>query len=266
MTALSAQATTPVLAIIGGTGINQLEGFVLRDTIVPETPFGAISGGILLGRLHGKEVAIMNRHGLLSAAGSESHIPPHQINYRANIWALKRLNVPAVLALNAVGGITADWPPGRLGTPSDLIDYSWGREQSYFDVHSAMPFDHHVELTPPFNQALTRQLHAAATAAKLELCQRGVVAVTNGPRLETKAEVERLASDGCNLVGMTSMPEAALAAELDLAYASLCFSVNWAAGKGPEQGEGGIHAEIAETMAACQQQIAALLAKLLVTL
>lgn len=263
MTALADQTKAPVLAIIGGTGIAELAGFVLRDTVVPATPFGAISGGILLGQLHGKEVAIINRHGLLSAAGGKQHIPPHQINYRANIWALKRLGVPAVLALNAVGGITEEWPPGRLGTPSDLIDYSWGREHSYFDVNSAMPFDHHVELTPPFDTALSQQLHAAAGTANIPLCSQGVVAVTNGPRLETKAEVARLAKDGCDLVGMTSMPEAALAAELDLPYASLCFSVNWAAGKGPESDNAGIHAEIAETMVSCQQQINQLLAALL---
>lgn len=265
MSGLANKTTAPVLGIIGGTGISQLDGFVLRDKIKPDTPFGDISGAVLLGQLHGREVALINRHGLLADGASKQHIPPHQINYRANLWALKQLQVTAVLGLNAVGGISAQWPPGRLGTPHDVIDYSWGREHTFFDVTSPMPFATHVELTPPFDATLRQQLQAAAELAEITLTQQGVVAVTNGPRLETVAEVQRLAQDGCELVGMTSMPEAALAAELELAYASLCFSVNWAAGKAPSS-SGGIHAEIEATIADCQQQINALLASLLVAL
>ena len=263
MTTLASHTPAPCLAIIGGTGIAQLDGFVLRDKLTPDTPFGEISGAILVGQLHGCDVALLNRHGLLKDAGSTQHIPPHQINYRANLWALKQLNVNAVLALNAVGGITSAWPPGRLGTPHDVIDYSWGREHSFFDVTSPMPFAQHVELTPPFNHTLRTQLQTAAEVAGVQLTADGVVAVTNGPRLETAAEVLRLERDGCDLVGMTSMPEAALAAELDLRYASLCFSVNWAAGKAPDANGAGIHDEIAATMADCQQQINALLTALL---
>lgn len=266
MSTLGEQSPAPVLGIIGGTGINELEGFVLRDKVSPETPFGDISGVVLLGQLYGQEVALINRHGLLSEGASSQHIPPHQINYRANLWLLKSLKVKAVLALNAVGGISPQWPPGRLGTPHDVIDYTWGRQHSYFDVDSPVPFSEHIEFTPPFDLLLSQQLQRAAVSAKLELTQTGVVAVTNGPRLESKAEVQRLERDGCDLVGMTSMPEAALAAELSLPYASLCFAVNWAAGKAPDSAGASIHAEIATTMAECQQQINALLAALLPSL
>lgn len=266
MTSLSAQTPAPMLAIIGGTGIESLEGFEQRDSLIPETPFGAISGALLLGRLHGVEVALINRHGLLLADQNTQQLPPHAVNYRANIWALAQLGVKQVLALNAVGGISGEWPPGRLGTPHDLIDYSSGREHSFFDPNSPMPYAHHVELTPPFNANLRGLLKQAALAADLAFTETGVLAVTNGPRLETVAEVLRLERDGCQLVGMTTMPEASLAAELELSYTSLAFSVNWAAGKAPcDGGDGsrpGIHDEIASTIASCQQQLSKLFSKL----
>lgn len=265
---LASKTTAPVLAIIGGTGIEALPGFIQRDSMMPETPFGAISGSLLLGTLHGKEVALINRHGLLKAAEAQpqaaQHIPPHAVNYRANIWALSRLAVKRVLGLNAVGGISQDWPPGRLGAPSDLIDYTSGRQHSYFDPTSPMPYAQHIELTPPFNQQLAVMLNEAAIAAGIEFTTSGVLAVTNGPRLETTAEVRRLEQDGCDLVGMTSMPEASLAAELNMQYASLAFSVNWAAGKAPKLGqnaEQGIHDEIAATLSNCQTQLERLLAE-----
>lgn len=257
MVALTEQLTAPRLGIIGGTGIDALAGFELRDRLQPTTPFGAISGSLLLGQLHGVEVALINRHGILQDEAG-SHIPPHAVNYRANLWLLKQLNVAEVLALNAVGGIAGEWPPGRLGVPHDLIDYSYGRERTFFEPNSAVVYQHHVEMSEPFSVTMREKLIAAAQLAEIAFTDNGVLAVTQGPRLETPAEVKRLQRDGCDLVGMTTMPEAALAAELRLPYASLSFSVNWAAGKAPDVGKG-IHDEIAATIAECQTQIGQLL-------
>lgn len=272
---LARRTPAPELAIIGGTGIERLEDFILHQRLKPSSPFGDCSGSILVGELHGRSVAVLNRHGRLKGEGGAA-IAPHAVNYRANLWLLKQLGVNRVLALNAVGGITADWPPGRLGAPHDLIDYSYGRQQTFFDANSPWPYEQHVELSQPFSPTIASQLATAAAAAEVEFQQQGVIAVTQGPRLETPAEVRRLEADGCHLVGMTSMPEAALAAELDLEYGSLAFSVNWAAGKNPSQSiqadqspeqagqkiqlqVGQIHAEIEAVMARCQQQISRLL-------
>ena len=262
--ALATQTPTPKLGIIGGTGIDCLEGFELRDRIQPETPFGPISGSVLLGTLHGVEVALINRHGLLKDEQGD-HIPPHAVNYRANLWLLKQLSVERVLALNAVGGISEHWPPGRLGVPDDLIDYSYGRKHSFFDPDSPIGYHHHVEMGQPFSAAMNNAVAESAAQAGLIFQNGGVLAVTQGPRLETAAEVARLERDGCDLVGMTSMPEAALAAELALEYTSVAFSVNWAAGKAPDSSKG-IHDEIVTTIASCQKQINQLLAVYVATL
>lgn len=262
--ALLAKTPAPKLAILGGTGIDALDGFELRNRIKPSTPFGEISGSVLIGSLYGAEVAQLNRHGLLKDEVGR-HVPPHAINYRANIWALKQLNVPRVLALNAVGGIAKEWPPGQLGVPNDLVDYSYGRAHTFFSPDVPFEFDHHVEMTEPFSSEMASNLDAAAKAAAVAFQQGGILAVTQGPRLETAAEVRRLERDGCDLVGMTSMPEAALAKELGLEYASIAFSVNWAEGKSPSP-EAGIHSEIATTIASCQSQINQLLAAYIPTL
>jgi purine nucleoside phosphorylase len=258
--ALKDKTPAPTLGIIGGTGIEDLAGFELQQRLQPKTPFGAISGSILLGKLHGVDVALLNRHGLLKGETGQ-HIPPHAVNYRANIWALAQLSLKRVLAFNAVGGISTMWPPGQLGLPHDLIDYSHGRAHSYFDPDSALDYHHHVEMSEPFSAELGQLITAAAKAANISLQTSGVIGVTQGPRLETAAEIKRLAQDGCDLVGMTSMPEAALAAELQLQYSSLAFSVNWAAGKAPDAQQG-IHDEIAATIEHCQTQLGQLLAQL----
>lgn len=203
-------------AIIGGTGLNQWA----RGEAVPVATgeWGKASGPIY--RIDGG--LFMARH------GDGHHTPPHRINYRANIAALKAAGATEIVAVNAVGGIAAQAATGCLVLPHDLIDYTWGREPSFFDGGERGV--EHIDFTEPFDAALRSDLKACAERLEQPLVDSGVYAVTQGPRLETAAEVRRLANDGCTIVGMTAMPEAALARELGLAYCSLCLVVNPAAG------------------------------------
>lgn len=212
------------LAIIGGTGVDELEGLqVLRDHSL-KTPFGEPSRAIQEGRLGEIPLFFLQRH------GSPGAIPPHRINYRANLWALKSLGVDGIVAINAVGGITESMRPGRLLIPDQLIDYTWGREHSFDDGREGELM--HIDFTEPYERGLRMELLAAADGARIPHETSGVLGVTQGPRLETSAEIQRMARDGCDVVGMTGMPEASLARELDLPYASVCMVVNPAAGLG----------------------------------
>tara|TARA_R110002049_G_scaffold83933_1_gene213577 strand:+ start:11623 stop:12372 length:750 start_codon:yes stop_codon:yes gene_type:complete len=212
------------LAIIGGTGIDELEGLeVLRDHRI-DTPFGQPSRPVQEGRLGDTTLYFLQRH------GSPGAIPPHRINYRANIWALKSLGVAGVVAINSVGGITPTMRPGRLLIPDQVIDYTWGREHTFDEGEDGSLM--HIDFTEPYDKALREALLSAATTAEISHEARGVHGVTQGPRLETAAEIQRLARDGCDVVGMTGMPEAALAREADVPYASICMVVNPAAGLG----------------------------------
>jgi 5'-methylthioinosine phosphorylase len=214
------------LAVIGGTGIDELAGLEVEDTHNPDTPFGSPSRPILEGAINGIRVFFLQRH------GSPRAIPPHLINYRANLWALKSLGVDEILAINAVGGINPAMQPGRLVIPHQLIDYTWGREHSFDDGSSGAL--QHVDFTEPYDHAMREALISAAAAADIACDSRAVHGITQGPRLETAAEIRRMAADGCEVVGMTGMPEAALARELAIAYASICMVVNPAAGLGAE--------------------------------
>ena len=211
-----------ILAIIGGTGLDELEGLQLLQSHRVETPFGAPSRAIQEGRLGTARLFFLHRH------GSPAAIPPHLINYRANLWALQTLGVDEVVAINAVGGISPAMRPGRLVIPDQLIDYTWGREHSYDDGRSGHLL--HIDFTEPYDRELRMALVDAAVAAGIPHEPGGVYGVAQGPRLETAAEIRRMAQDGCDLVGMTAMPEAALARELGMAYASVCMVVNPAAG------------------------------------
>lgn len=212
------------LAIIGGTGVDELEGLtVLKDHRV-QTPFGEPSRAIQEGSLGGATLFFLQRH------GSPGAIPPHRINYRANLWALKSLGVDGIVAINSVGGITAGMRPGRLLIPDQVIDYTWGREHTFDDGQSGHLM--HIDFTEPYDRTLRLQLLAAAEHCKILHEATGVHGVSQGPRLETAAEIKRMARDGCDVVGMTGMPEAALARELALPYASICMVVNPAAGLG----------------------------------
>ncbi|MCK9469209.1 MAG: S-methyl-5'-thioinosine phosphorylase [Porticoccaceae bacterium] len=211
-----------MLGLIGGTALERLALADSRQRSVT-TSWGAPSAPLTLGRLGTAQIAWLNRHG-------DSHsIPPHRVNYRANIAALAEQGVEGIIALNAVGGITPAMTTGSLVLPHQLIDYTWGREHSFCDTDSEPVL--HVDFTDPYDRALRQRLLAAALSAGLELVDGAVHAVVQGPRLETAAEVLRLERDGCDIVGMTGMPEAGLARELGVPYASLAVVVNPAAGK-----------------------------------
>lgn len=212
-----------MLAIIGGSGLYSLgEDFKLLQQVPRSTPYGETSADILLGEWQGLPLGFLPRH------GPGHKVPPHRINYRANLWALKHAGIRQVIAVNAVGGISADMPPQTLAVPDQIIDYSSGREQSFFDGGDSTV--NHIDFSWPYSA----QLRGIITEVGLQLGQplvaAGTYAVTNGPRLETAAEIKRLKADGCNMVGMTGMPEAALAKELEIEYACIALVVNWAAG------------------------------------
>ncbi len=210
------------IAIIGGTGLTQLETLdILRKEVV-HTPFGEASGPVTHGRLAGKDVAFIARHGYGHT------IPPHKVNYRANIWALKSVGAKSIIAVAAVGAINRKLNPGTIALPDQIIDYTYSRSQTYFEDD----LDHvtHIDFTKPYSPELREKLVAAANKANINFANGGTYGATQGPRLETAAEIKRLERDGCDMVGMTGMPEAALARELELSYAAITVMANWAAG------------------------------------
>lgn len=233
-----------LLAIIGGSGFSARPLVSEAVAGISETPYGAVSAPVRRGTIAGCEVLYLPRHG-----DAHEH-PPHRVNYRANLWALEQEGATRVVALAAVGGIGSDFQPGAFCVPDQLVDYTFGRDHTYSDgVPNPV---RHVEFGEPFDADLRRALLQACGRAGLPVRDGGVYGVTQGPRLETAAEIRRMERDGCDMVGMTAMPEAALARELGLAYATLAFVVNRAAGKesGPIQ-----MSEIEAQLAACAQRI-----------
>ncbi len=222
-----------MLAIIGGSGLYDLSSLgsqglnSLRQESV-RTEYAATAVNIDLLETEAGTVAFLPRH------GKTHHLPPHKINYRANIAALKKLGANEILAINAVGGINASAGPGSLIVPDQLIDYSWGRASTFFEDNLDSVV--HVDFSEPFTAGMRERALRAIKQANEQaadprlLMEKAVYACTQGPRLETAAEIVRLQRDGCDVVGMTGMPEAVLARELGLDYAMLALSVNWAAG------------------------------------
>jgi len=209
-------------AIIGGTGLNQLSEFELQQAHELTTPYGKPSGLISTGIYQGESLCFLARHGQPHA------IPPHKINYRANMHALKQLGVTDIIAINAVGGVHSHMPPKALAVPSQIIDYTWGREHTFCDGTNGQLG--HIDFTEPYTQSIRKGLIDAARNEGIDVLPCGVYAATNGPRLESAAEVMRIKQDGGDMIGMTGMPEASLAIELQINYACLAVSVNWAAG------------------------------------
>ena len=214
----------PYLAIIGGSGLSKLGIMETTHRKVARTPYGEPSGPLTFGRIRGREVIFLARHGYGHT------IPPHEVNYRANLWALKEAGVSAVVSVASVGGIRRDVVPGALLVPDQIIDYTWGRRSTFFEGAGA-PVTH-IDFTEPYTQALRRRILEAARACGERMLDGGTYAATQGPRLESAAEINRLERDGCDVVGMTGMPEAALARELELEYAAIAVSANFAAGRG----------------------------------
>lgn len=210
------------LAIIGGTGLTNLKSLEITQKQIMHTPYGEPSSPLVHGIMGGKEVVFLARH------GSGHTIPPHRVNYRANLWALKELGVQQVLAVAAVGGIRNDMTPGRLAVPDQIIDYTYDRACTFFE--SDLEHVTHIDFTEPYCGELRQLIISACANAGIDCVQNGVYGATQGPRLETAAEIRRLQRDGCDLVGMTGMPEAALARELELCYASCAVVANWGAG------------------------------------
>jgi len=212
-----------MLAIIGGSGLYSLgDDFHLDDQCSRKTPYGETSADVLLGCWQDIEIAFLPRHG----AGHS--IAPHAVNYRANLWALKQAGVSRIIAVNAVGGISSEMAPATLSIPRQLIDYSSGREHSFCDGRDGLV--HHVDFSQPYSATLRASLKQAAARLDLAIVDSGIYGCSNGPRFETAAEIERMRRDGCSIVGMTGMPEAGLAREIDIEYACLALVVNWAAG------------------------------------
>jgi 5'-methylthioinosine phosphorylase len=237
------------LALIGGSGLYALDGLREVTTRRVMTTWGAPSAAVTCGLLHGIELLFLPGH------GAAHHLPPHLVNYRANVSALAELGAEAIVATAAVGGITA--ATGALVVPRQLIDYTWGREHSYADGSQASPL--HVDFSEPYSPPLRARLLAACRAARVAAIDGGVYGVTQGPRLETAAEIDRLARDGCSIVGMTGMPEAGLARELGLDYANLSLVVNPAAGRADGAiAMAAIERELATGMATVRRVIEAL--------
>jgi 5'-methylthioadenosine phosphorylase len=212
-----------MLAIIGGSGLTQLANLeVVRREIV-RTPYGDPSGAITYGTIRGQEVAFLARHGYGHT------IPPHKVNYRANMWALAQAKVKYIVAVASVGGIRRDMGPGVLAIPDQIVDYTHGRCHTYFEGNDRSVV--HVDFTHPYCEPLRERLARAAAEAGEPILQGGTYAATQGPRLESAAEINRLERDGADMVGMTGMPEAALARELGLCYAAIAVVVNYAAGR-----------------------------------
>ena len=237
-------------AILGGTGLASFAELEIDRREVVRTPWGEPSAPVSIGRIEGVPVAFLPRHG-------HGHtIPPHDINYRANMHALKYLGVRGVVAVASVGGIRDDMAPGAIALLDQMLDYTWGRASTYFD--SAERPVTHIDFTMPYDAGLRSALRDAALEDGHTIVDGGCYACMQGPRLETAAEISRIERDGADVVGMTLMPEAALARELDLPYAALAVVVNHAAGRGDSRLAIST-ARIGRTLESAMQRVRALL-------
>jgi 5'-methylthioadenosine phosphorylase len=213
-----------MLAIIGGSGLTQLANLAVERREVVRTPYGEPSGPLIFGRICGQPAVFLARHGYGHT------IPPHEVNYRANIWALHHAGSACIVSIASVGGIRADLAPGTLVVPHQIIDYTWGRGNTFHEGADSPVV--HTDFTHPYDAEMRRLLLDAARDAGQPLVDGAVYAATQGPRLETAAEIDRLERDGADIVGMTGMPEAVLAREMELPYAAITVVANHAAGRG----------------------------------
>lgn len=216
-----------MLAIIGGTGLTQLANLEITHRQVIRTPYGEPSGALTIGKIKNEEVIFLARHGYGHT------IAPHDVNYRANMWALQSRGVKDVVSVASVGGIHSDLTPGRIVIPDQIIDYTWGRKSTY-RVGSDSPVLH-MDFTEPYCEDMRQLCMRAAADCGESHVSSGVYACSQGPRLETKAEIDRMERDGATMVGMTGMPEALLARELGLCYAAIGVVANYAAGRGSSE-------------------------------
>jgi 5'-methylthioadenosine phosphorylase len=213
-----------MIAIIGGSGLTQLANLEITSRQIVRTPYGEPSGPLTFGRIGASELVFLARHGYGHT------LAPHEINYRANLWAMHSKGVSCVISVCTVGGIAPGLGAGAIVVPDQIIDYTWGRPSTYFE--GAQQPVTHIDFTYPYDEATRAELLAAGGEVGIPLHDGGTYAACQGPRLESKAEIDRLDRDGATMVGMTGMPEAALARELKLPYAALAVVVNPAAGRG----------------------------------
>jgi 5'-methylthioinosine phosphorylase len=229
-----------MLAIIGGRGLTQLANLTITHQQVMRTPYGEPSGAFMFGTLNQHAVIFLARHGYGHT------IPPHLVNYRANLWALREHGATKVISVATVGGIRTDLTPGVIVVPNQIIDYTHGRDATFFETRDR-PFIN-TDFTFPYSSSLRKHILQSAKAAGKECVDGGVYAATQGPRLDSIAEINRYERDGADMVGMTGMPETALAKELDLDYATIAVVANFAAGRGDSSS--GINIEAVNSTAA----------------
>ncbi len=212
------------LAIIAGSGFEIPKYFREEESKILSTPYGETSGPLIRGKLGEQEIIILPRH------GSAHTVPPHKVNYRANLWALHDVGIKNIIAIAAVGCIQAELVPGQLVFPDQIIDYTSAREHTFFD--GSQKTITHIDFTKPYCEKLRQSLIEISDSLDLKAYDSGVYGATEGPRLETAAEIDRMEWAGCDIVGMTGMPEASLAKELNLCYATCAVVANYAAGRG----------------------------------
>jgi 5'-methylthioadenosine phosphorylase len=242
-----------MLAVIGGSGLNALDNLEITRRELVRTPYGEPSCALAFGTIGARAVVFLPRHG----AGHV--IPPHAVNYRANLWALHAAGAKRVVAVASVGGIGAHLPPGSLVVPHQILDYTHGREATFASTADGRVL--HIDFTVPYCDELRRDILAAAVKAGCPAVDGATYAATQGPRLETAAEIDRLERDGADIVGMTGMPEAALARELELCYAALAVVVNPAAGRGADAGRIRLE-EIPDILREAMKKVRAIIAEL----
>ena len=241
------------LALVGGTGLTELQESA--EVLTPDTPYGAPSAPIRVVAETPIRLLFLPRH------GNPHRFPPHCVNYRATLWALREAGADHVLAVYAVGGLHEPYGPATLVAPDQLIDYTWGRQHSYSDSPDAPLV--HVDFTYPFEGPLRRALLAAAQRSGLNVLDGGCLGVFQGPRLESAAEISRARRDGCDIAGMTALPEAGLARELGVDYAGLAVVSNWGAGVSDDLlSEDDIAATLREPMGRVRELVAALAQRL----
>jgi 5'-methylthioinosine phosphorylase len=242
-----------LLAIIGGSGLTQLANLEITARQIVRTPFGEPSGPLMYGRIGRCDLAFLARH------GTGHTLAPHEINYRANLWALHSKGIKRVVAVCTVGGITEAHPAGSIAVPDQLIDYTWGRKSTFFEG-AEQPVTH-IDFTHPYDEETRAMCITAARDAQIAITTGGTYAATQGPRLETRAEIDRLERDGATMVGMTGMPEASLARELGLKYAALGVVVNSAAGR-RESAKGIMLEDIAKSIEETMAKVRLIVTKL----
>lgn len=215
------------IGIIGGSAFYSMNDLKVDSREMINTPYGTPSSPVVFGSINGGHFVFLHRHGFGHT------LAPHKINYRANIWALKQLGVTHIIAISAVGGITEAMEVGKIVLPHQIIDYTHSREHTYYDDTNNSVV--HVDFTQPYDAELRNTLRTALGETSLAYETKAVHGVTQGPRLESAAEINRLERDGCDIVGMTGMPEAGLACESGLKYVCCAVVVNKAAGKNADK-------------------------------